>query len=106
MKFTLVLSALLATASASSLPQRRGNQLQSLPEIDLANIPERLYGASVPADESLEGRDLEERAKVCPKGYPFLCNGRCCKYNICCKKQCCLPSTDFCGADGYCYRWT
>ena len=106
MQITLAAVFLAAVASASILPENDARSVQSLPEIDLTYIPDALYGAAAAdGEEALESRALNAR-QSCPAGYPFICNGRCCKYNICCKKQCCLPSTDFCGADGLCYRWT
>ncbi|KAH8180154.1 hypothetical protein LIA77_01673 [Sarocladium implicatum] len=105
MKLTLAFTALFVVASTSILPETDTRGVQSLPEIDVTYIPDALYGVAAADSEVLEGRDLSAR-QSCPAGYPFICNKRCCKYNICCKKQCCLPSTDFCGADGLCYRWT
>lgn len=108
MKFTIALVSLVAAVSATSVPAARG-ELVELPSIDVSHVPDRFYLAggdkgALSAREPADSVPLGERA-TCPRNYPYLCAGRCCRYNICCKKQCCLPSTDFC-SKGLCYRWT
>ena len=40
--------------------------------------------------------------RACPPCYPWLCQGRCCQFNKCCKKQCCQPAANACTTDGHC----
>ncbi|KAH8747192.1 hypothetical protein F5883DRAFT_251527 [Diaporthe sp. PMI_573] len=101
MKAVLAIVSLVATlGSTASLWER--DDRNKLPTIDLQTLSADLYRSSS-ADAVVFGRKLS--ARDCPAGYPFICDGRCCVYNICCPRQCCRPDTDFCGADGLCYRY-
>lgn len=102
----LLLSLLTAT-SATSLEQRAGkSDLAELPIVDILSLPddERCRGAGAEEGHKLKRDDdsLEARAS-CDRCTPYLCKGRCCRYNKCCSKECCLPVADYCGKDGRCY---
>jgi len=96
MKATLILVSLLPLLGSAQLKT-----------IDTSRIPSELFEAS-PSDEGsavARAGDSNAAAVSCPSGYPFLCAGFCCRYNICCRRSCCNWDADFCGADGLCYKW-
>ncbi|KAH6971525.1 hypothetical protein BKA56DRAFT_621250 [Ilyonectria sp. MPI-CAGE-AT-0026] len=100
------LSVLTATA-ATSLDERGGKKkLVEMPIVDLLSLPsdERCRGVGDDEGDLIkrDDGDLESRAS-CDRCTPYLCKGRCCRYNKCCKKECCLPVADYCGKDGRCY---
>jgi hypothetical protein len=95
--------ALPILGTFAAVNPRAGQAPVELPVIDTATLPGNLFSGS--GDKSLQSvtdsRALH--ARLCEPGYPYLCNGFCCRYNKCCARQCCLPATTFCGADGLCY---
>ncbi|CAH0027927.1 unnamed protein product [Clonostachys rhizophaga] len=98
MKVTFALVSLLPLlAAARTQPMAR-----NLPTVDLASLNEGdFHRSAARIGKSVMGPDDD----LCPVGYPFVCNGRCCPFNLCCAKQCCSLNTDFCGADGQCYKY-
>ncbi|KAH6874438.1 hypothetical protein B0T10DRAFT_206274 [Thelonectria olida] len=110
MKASLTLGfflSLLTAAAATELDQRAAkNDLAEMPVVDILSLPDDQHcrgagdadGHKIKRDDG----DLESRAS-CGSCTPYLCKGRCCRYNKCCKKECCLPVADYCGKDGRCY---
>lgn len=88
-----------------------GAATSELPTVDVTTLDGGLFKAT-PGDQATPGEKANVGdanvlvASACPAGYPFICYGRCCQYNICCPNSCCGPYTQFCGADGLCYRYT
>lgn len=50
--------------------------------------------------DDLDAGGLEKRA--CTNCYPYLCDGRCCHYNKCCKNSCCQAASTGCNRKGHC----
>ncbi|CAH0052414.1 unnamed protein product [Clonostachys solani] len=100
MKVTFALVSLLPLLAAARRQPTAQNM--NLPTVDLATLEEGAFQRSAARiGKSVMGPDDD----LCPVGYPFVCNGRCCPFNLCCAKQCCSLKTDFCGADGQCYKY-
>lgn len=110
MRFALLAVTLLpALATAATLGERDVEAMDlDLPELDTDTLDRSFAESS--AEQQVENVDLFSTNAVCPIGYPRYCPrfGFCCRKNAtkCCRNACCLPSTDFCGANGHCYRWT
>lgn len=105
MKITFALISLLPLLGAAASIENRSpmDEVTELPELDTSAIPEELFALS-----GIEGENEGEvSAEACPRSAPYLCLGRCCPYNICCRNSCCNPTTDYCGRyNGHCYRYT
>lgn len=111
MKFSLALVTILSMVSATaavSLDQREPakKELVELPIIDLMTLGDDESCRDV-GDDDIDM--MEERSedgltvrKACPPCYPYTCLGKCCRFNKCCRRECCLPIADFCSTDGRC----
>ncbi|KAK4163104.1 hypothetical protein QBC43DRAFT_371049 [Cladorrhinum sp. PSN259] len=113
MKTTLALVSLLSLLAGTAianpvsgeeskqLSARQGTRLPSLGYDDL-----NAQYSSAGSKENAQPADSisADSVAACPSGYPYLCYGRCCRYNICCANECCAPNAQFC-LSGYCYRW-
>lgn len=94
-----------AFALLTLLPLLGAATTSELPTVDVTTVTDGLFEAT-PGEQANVGDARALVASACPAGYPFICDGRCCAYNICCPNSCCAPGTQFCGADGLCYRYT
>lgn len=109
MKIAYFYTSLLAVlASAASVDQRsRDGALKILPELDESTTQSELSSLEESEYQGEEEGDMF--AQACPAKYPYKCSVSkyCCPYRVCCRNECCLPSTDYCGRrDGRCYRYT
>lgn len=109
MRFALLAVTLIpALATAATLGERDVQAMSlDLPEFDTDSLDGSFVENS--AEQEVENADLFSANAVCPVGYPKYCSrwGFCCRKNAvgCCRNACCLPGTDFCGANGHCYKW-
>ncbi|KAI3325674.1 hypothetical protein HD806DRAFT_521194 [Xylariaceae sp. AK1471] len=93
MKVPLAFVALLPALGAASCLAERGQG--KLPTVDILSLS---------PDHTTIDTDTDVSALSCPADYPWLCDGRCCPYNIRCTLSCCSPDTDFC-SNGLCYKY-
>lgn len=100
MKFTVAFLSLLPLLGAAIAEEQSG----SLPDIDVLSLSSDQYESTGLDQFTAEGGDVSAQA-ACPPNYPWLCNGRCCPYSICCSRECCGPNSDFC-SNGLCYKYT
>lgn len=91
-----ILAALPLLVNAASI-EKRGPEGSQLPALEQSLVPNELISA---VDGSAD-KAGDMGAEACN----YICLGMCCHYSTCCSNACCLPSAQFCGTDGHCYRW-
>ena len=86
--------------------------IQPLPEVDINDKSFNIQSVELTGVESQslnKGGEMSAQAYCPDPNYPKSCDrwNFCCPNRAvgCCRIQCCLPGTDFCGTDGRCYRY-
>ncbi|KAK2873693.1 hypothetical protein FQN49_002154 [Arthroderma sp. PD_2] len=94
MKFTALLVLIPLLGGAIAAPEAEVQELDALPNLEASDAEGVLM-------------TLANNAR-CPPSHPLYCRRYrfCCPRGAvsCCPKACCARGTQFCGANGHCYR--